>query len=153
MGHRCDLFKLLFDASSQTLLTFAADPKYLEAQPGIISVLHTWGQQLSFHPHIHCIVSGGGITNDGQWKEATKNDWRFLFPVKAMSAVFKGKFLEGLKKIIEAKMVLPLPGSDIKALINLLYKKDWVVYAKAPFGGPHSVIEYSGKIHSQSSHQ
>ncbi len=62
LGHRQLLFKLLFDASSQTLLTFAKDPQYLDAVPGIISVLHSWGQQLSFHPHIHCIVSGGGIT-------------------------------------------------------------------------------------------
>ena len=144
MGHRCDLFKLLFDASSQTLLTFAADPKYLEAQPGIISVLHTWGQQLSFHPHIHCIVSGGGITKEGKWKEATKNDWQFLFPVKAMSAVFKGKFLEGLKKLIEVKTVVPSLQTNIKVPLNVLYKKDWVVYAKAPFGGPHAVIQYSG---------
>jgi len=137
MGNRTELFKLLFDASSQTLLSFAADPKYLEALPGIISVLHTWGQQLSFHPHIHCIVSGGGITKEGKWKEATKNDWQFLFPVKAMSQVFKGKFLEALKKLIEVKTVVPLLQTDIKALLNVLYKKDWVVYAKAPFGGPH----------------
>jgi hypothetical protein len=145
MGHRQLLFKLLFDASSQTLLSFAADPKYLQAQPGIISVLHTWGQQLSFHPHIHCIVSGGGITNDGQWKEATKNDWRFLFPVKAMSLVFKGKFLEALKTLIEAKTVIPSTQTDLKGLFNLLYQKDWIVYAKAPFGGPHAVIEYLGR--------
>ena len=145
MGNRTALFKLLFDASSQTLLSFAADPKYLQALPGIISVLHTWGQQLSFHPHIHCIVSGGGITNDGQWKEATKNDWRFLFPVKALSQVFKGKFLEALKKLIEVKTVVPSLQTDIKALLNVLYKKDWVVYAKAPFGGPHAVIQYLGR--------
>jgi len=106
------------------LLTFAADPKYLEAQPGIISVLHTWGKQLSFHPHIHCIVRGCGITNDGQWKEATKNDWRFLFPVKAMSQVLKGKFLEALKKLIEVKMVVPSLQTNIKAMLNVLYKKD-----------------------------
>lgn len=145
MGHRQLLFKLLFDASSQTLLSFAADPKYLQAQPGIISVLHTWGQQLSFHPHIHSIVSGGGIATDGQWKEATKNDWRFLFPVKAMSRVFKGKFLEALKMLIEAKTVVPSLETDIKGLFNLLYQKDWIVYAKAPFGGPHAVIEYLGR--------
>jgi len=145
MGYRKLLFKLLFDASSQTLLRFAADPKYLQAQPGIISVLHTWGQQLSFHPHIHCIVSGGGITNKGQWKDGVKNDWRFLFPVKAMSRVFKGKFLEGLITLITSKIVAPSAETDITALINLLYEKDWVVYAKAPFGGPHAVIEYLGR--------
>jgi len=145
MGHRKLLFKLLFDASSQTLLSFAADPKYLQAQPGIISVLHTWGQQLSFHPHIHCIVSGGGITNKGRWKDGVKNDWRFLFPVKAMSRVFKGKFLEGLKTLITSKIVAPCAETDITALFNLLYRKDWIVYAKAPFGGPHAVIEYLGR--------
>src|SRR3954468_17637248 len=84
LGHRKRLYKLLFDASSQTLLSFARDPQYLGALPGIISVLHTWGQQLSFHPHIHSIVSGGGITQDKGWKEAKKNGYRFLFPVKAM---------------------------------------------------------------------
>lgn len=82
MGHRKLLYKLLFDASSQTLLTFAADPKYLQAQPGIISVLHTWGQQLSFHPHIHCIISGGGITKEGKWKDATKTTGVFCFLLK-----------------------------------------------------------------------
>lgn len=145
MGHRKLLYKLLFDASSQTLLTFAADPKYLQAVPGIISVLHTWGQQLSFHPHIHCIVSGGGITGGNSWKEATKNDWRFLFPVKAMDKVYRGKFLEGLKALIDSKTVVPTADTDIRALFNTLYHKEWVVYAKAPFGGPHAVIEYLGR--------
>ena len=69
-----------------------------------------------------------------------------------MSAVFKGKFLEKLKNLIDSAAVLASPGTDIKALFNLLYRKDWIVYAKAPFGGPHSVIEYSGKVYSQSGH-
>jgi hypothetical protein len=145
MGHRKILYKLLFDASAQTLLCFAKDPKYLDALPGIISVLHTWGQQLSFHPHIHCIVSGGGITSDNTWKEATKNRWRFLLPVKAMSVVYRAKFLAALKQLIENKTVIPTVGTDTKALINTLYNKDWVVYAKAPFGGPQAVIEYLGR--------
>jgi Putative transposase/Transposase zinc-binding domain len=144
MGHRKLLYKLLFDASSQTLLSFAKDPKYLGATPGIISVLHTWGQQLSFHPHIHCIVSGGGITNN-EWKEATRNDWRFLFPVKAMGIVYRAKFMEGLKALLANQTVIPAPATDINALINVVYKKDWVVYAKAPFGGPQAVIEYLGR--------
>ena len=93
LGHRKILFKLLFEASVQTLLFFAKDEKYLGANPGIISVLHTWGQQLSFHPHIHCIVSGGGITTDNQWKEAKKNTYFFLFPVKTMNIVYRAKFL------------------------------------------------------------
>ena len=102
MGNRRVLYKLLFDASSQTLLTFSADKRYLAATPGIISVLHTWGQQLSFHPHIHCIVNGGGITGSNRWKSAVKDKWKFLFPVKAISQVFKGKFLEALKTLIDA---------------------------------------------------
>lgn len=152
LGHRSLLFKLLFDASAQTLLQFAKDEKYLGAMPGIISVLHTWGQQLSFHPHIHCIVSGGGITNNNVWKHATKNDWRFLFPVKAMSIVYKTKFLQTLKKMIDnGEVVLPdLPAdqagkTNARQLFDLLYQKNWVVYTKAPFGGPHSVIEYLGR--------
>ena len=108
MGHRKLLYKLLFDASAATLLTFAKDEKYLGATPGIISVLHTWGQQLSFHPHIHCIVSGGGITTGNEWKEAKKNDWQFLFPVKAMSIVYRGKFLQALQQMItKGEVILP----------------------------------------------
>ena len=145
MGHRKLLYKLLFDASAQTLLTFAKDEKYLGATPGIISVLHTWGQQLSFHPHIHCIVSGGGITGDSDWKEATKSTWLFLFPVKAMGTVYRAKFLQGLQHLITKGEVILPANTDSKALFNLLYKKDWVVYAKAPFGGPHAVIEYLGR--------
>ena len=145
LGHRKLLFKLLFDASAQTLLCFAKDNKYLGAMPGIISVLHTWGQQLSFHPHIHCIVSGGGITGDNGWKEATKNEWRFLFPVKAMSIVYRAKFLQALQQMIDKGEVILPDNKDEKQLLNLLYHKDWIVYAKAPFGGPHAVIEYLGR--------
>lgn len=145
MGHRKILFKLLFDASAQTLLCFAKDPKYLGTTPGIISVLHTWGQQLSFHPHIHCIVSGGGIADDNAWKNATKNEWRFLFPVKAMSIVYRAKFLQALKQMIEKKKIILPDKTDAKKLLNLLYHKDWIVYAKAPFGGPQAVIEYLGR--------
>lgn len=147
LGNRNPLLKLLFDAASATLLTFAADEKYLGALPGIIAVLHTWGQQLSFHPHLHLIVSGGGIcglnTDAPVWKNASKNDWRFLFPVKAMSKVFRAKYLAGVKKLIIAGVVKPLPG--IAAIIEQLYITDWIAYAKAPFGGPQQVIEYLGR--------
>ncbi len=145
MGHRRVLYKLLLDASAQTLLCFAKDPKYLGAIPGIISVLHTWGQQLSFHPHVHSIVSGGGILEGNQWKNATRNQWRFLFPLKAMSGVYKAKFLQALKKLIDSGEVKLTCGTDEKQLMNLLYNKDWIVYAKAPFGGPQAVIEYLGR--------
>ena len=145
MGHRKVLYKLLFDASAQTLLSFASDPKYLGATPGIISVLHTWGQQLSFHPHIHCIISGGGIAGENEWKQATKNDWRFLFPVKAMGIVYRAKFLQALKAMIDKGEVTLPQTTAVKQLFDLLYSKQWVVYAKAPFGGPHAVIEYLGR--------
>ena len=145
MGHRRVLYKLLLDASSQTLLAFAKDPKYLGATPGIISVLHTWGQQLSFHPHVHCIVSGGGITGNNTWKEATKNDWRFLFPVKAMSIVYRAKFLQTLQRMLVKGEVKVPDKTNTRKLFDVLYSRDWVVYAKAPFGGPGSVIEYLGR--------
>lgn len=148
MGNRKALFKLLFDASAQTILAFGSDKEYLGATPGIISVLHTWGQQLSFHPHVHCIVSGGGmIKKQGiiRWVEGKKNDWRFLFPVKAMNKVFKGKFLHGLKTLLANQSVQPPANMDTASLINGLYQKDWIVYAKQPFGGPEQVIEYLGR--------
>ncbi|MEO6731663.1 MAG: IS91 family transposase [Ferruginibacter sp.] len=145
MGHRKILFKLLFEASAATLLCFAKDPKYLGAIPGIISVLHTWGQQLSFHPHIHCIVSGGGIARANNWKQPTSKEGGFLFPVKAMSIVYRAKFLQALKLMIAKDEVILPDNTDAKQLFNLLYKKDWVVFSKAPFGGPHAVIEYLGR--------
>lgn len=145
LGHRRALFKLIFDASAQTLLSFANDHKYLGATPGIISVLHTWGQQLSFHPHVHCIVSGGGIAGANTWKEAKKNGYGFLFPVKAMSIVYRTKFLQALKLMIDKSEVTLPAGEDAKQLFNVLYRKNWIVYAKAPFGGPQAVIEYLGR--------
>jgi hypothetical protein len=145
MGHRKLLYKLLFDASAATLLSFAKDEKYLAGIPGIISVLHTWGQQLSFHPHIHCIVSGGGITDDNGWKNAINNNRSFLFPVKAMGIVYRGKFLQALQQMItQGEVILPAD-TEYKQLFNLLYGKEWIVYAKAPFGGPQAVIEYLGR--------
>lgn len=145
LGHRRLSYKLLFDASAQTLLSFAKDKQYIGATPGIISVLHTWGQQLSFHPHIHAIVSGAGITQQGDLKGAKKNIYRFLFPLKAMSIVYKTKFLQALKQMIADNEIIPPAGTDMAALFNLLYKKQWVIYAKAPFSGPQTVIEYLGR--------
>jgi hypothetical protein len=145
LGHQKLFYKLLFDAAAQTLLLFGKDPRYLGARPGIIAVLHTWGQQLSFHPHLHCIISGGGLTKEGTWKEGVKNDWRFLFPVKAMAVVYRATFMEGLKGLLRKGEVLLADGVEEKALFNQLYQKAWVVYAKAPFGGPAAVIEYLGR--------
>ena len=92
MGNRKLLFKLLFDAASYTLLTLAKDEKWLGATPGIISILHTWGQQLSFHPHVHCIVSGGGVL-DNKWVSEKRKNNLYLFPQKAMQTIYKAYFL------------------------------------------------------------
>lgn len=148
LGNRKQLLKLLFDAAAATLLQFARDDKYLGAVPGILSVLHTWGQQLSFHPHVHCIVSSGGITNNSsslQWKTARRNSSRFLFPVKAMGKVYRAKFLQGLAKLINQKQISVADKDTISAMIKNLWQHEWLVYAKKPFGGPQQVINYLGR--------
>ncbi len=150
LGNRVQLYKLLFDASAKTLLQFAADKKYLGATPGIISVLHTWGQQLSFHPHIHCIVSGGGITSDKNnkivtWKNATRNADDFLFPVKAMAEVYKAIFIKGVRALIHTDKITVINKIDTLQLLQTLFNKPWIVYAKPSFTGPLQVIEYLGR--------
>ena len=130
-----EVYDALFEAAWGTVSTFGNDPKNLGAAMGMISILHTWGQQLSLHPHLHCIVPGGGISNKGKWKTA-KTKGKYLFPVNAMSTVFRAKYV----KAIKAKV----PGLD-KHLIDGLFKKEWVVFAKRPFGNPKSVIEYLGR--------
>lgn len=148
LGNRRPLLKLLFDAAAATLLQFAKDDRYLGATPGILSVLHTWGQQLSFHPHVHCIVSSGGINaaySKLHWKEARRNSPRFLFPVKAMSKVYRARFLQGLKTLVAQNRVAVADENTCAATIKQLWQHDWVVYAKKPFGGPQQVINYLGR--------
>jgi hypothetical protein len=149
LGNRKALYNLLFSAASQTLLLFASNPSYLAAKPAILAVLHSWGQQLSFHPHLHCIVSGGGlVTNKDKtvrWIHAKGNKNNFLFPVKAMAVVYRAKYLEGLKKMIASGAVTASSVSNTADTIKTLYNKTWVVYAKKPFGGPAQVIEYLGR--------
>lgn len=130
------IYNILFQTAWSVLNSFGHDPKWLGAQPGMIAILHTWGQTLSLHPHLHCIVPGGGLTAQGKWK-AAKSEGKYLFSVKAMSKVFRGRFMSALKEQLADEME---PG-----LVNELYKKDWVTYAKRPFNGPHSVIEYLGR--------
>jgi predicted Zn-ribbon and HTH transcriptional regulator len=139
LSHPKQLYNILFQASKQTVIQLGLDPKHLGAKPGMITVLHTWGQQLWLHPHVHCIIPGGGITKAGYWR-FTKSNGKFLFPIKVMSAVFRGKFIQMLKKFCtDEKISLPVE------FINSLYKNDWVVYAKQPFAGPKQVIEYLGR--------
>jgi hypothetical protein len=130
------LYDLLFKVSWGVLNSFGHDPKWLGAQTGMISILHTWGQTLVLHPHLHCIVPGGGLTRQGQWRQA-KSDGKYLFNVKAMSKTFRGRFIAALKEILPQEMT--------RVLINQLYKHKWVVYAKQHFCGPESVIEYLGR--------
>ena len=129
------MYKLLFDTAWSVIRSFSLDEKHLGADTGMISVLHTWGQNLSLHPHIHCIVPGGGITQAGHWKHA-RSRGKFLFPVKAMSSVFRARFVTALRNSII--------GLD-KSFYNDLFKTPWVVYVKRPFGGPKQVIEYLGR--------
>ena len=145
------LYHLLFRCSWETVQTFAADHKYLGAQTGMVAVLHTWGQNLSLHPHVHAIVPGGGLTPQGQWRMA-KGKKKFLFPVKAMSQVFRGKFLAGLRAL-RAAGELAYQGQAAslsedaawRELCHCLYCKPWVIYAKRPFAGPQQVIRYLGR--------
>jgi hypothetical protein len=129
------VYKILFDSAWSVMKSFARDPKHLGAETGMITILHTWGQNLSLHPHIHCIVPAGGLTHTGHWRNASGNG-KFLFPVKAMSQVYRARFVAGLRSNIK-----DLP----RSLYDALFKTNWVVYAKRPFGGPKHVVEYLGR--------
>lgn len=119
---------LLFGAAQETLLTFARDPKYLAATPGILSALHTWGRNLSLHPHLHVLVSHGGLDKDGTWRAPTK---KHLFPQKPVMQVFRGKFRALMKEALaQAQLKLPegVRAHQVQALLNKLGRKDWVVH-------------------------
>jgi hypothetical protein len=141
------LFALLFEASADTLLEVAADPRHLGAQAGLFSILHTWGQTLQPHPHIHCVVPGGGLSPDHtRWISSPSN---FFVPVKVLSRVFRGKFVAGLRRAFHRDRLrffaecLPLNNERaFAAFLRSLFQQDWVVYAKPPFGGPEHVLHY-----------
>ena len=133
------IYSTLFQSAWQTLDSFGWNPKYLGAQIGATMVLHTWGQNLSLHPHVHCIVPGGGISVNNKWKNA-KAKGKFLFPVKAMSPVFRGKFIDQFKANMD------LQGLDIPPeFFSKLYRNKWIIFAKTPISGPKSVVEYLGR--------
>jgi len=145
-------YSLLFRAAWETLNTFAKDEKWLGARAGASMVLHTWGQNLSLHPHVHCIAPAGGLDADGNWTHPKKGgvEKGFLFPVKAMSRVFKAIYLRQFMTAWEAgKLKLPpsTPATkkDITRWRRARYQQAWVVYAKAPFAGPETVVEYLGR--------
>jgi hypothetical protein len=139
------MYDSLFDACWDTINTFAKDEKHLGATTGMISILHTWGQQLTLHPHLHCIIPAGGLSKQGKWKH-TKTNGNYLFPVKALSIVFRAKYVHHLRKNVlmyNAKNKIQVLLS--KHIIDSCFKKQWVVYAKRPFSGVNSVVEYLGR--------
>ena len=141
------LYDLLFRASAETLLEVAADPKYLGAQIGFLSVLHTWGQNLLAHPHVHCLIPAGGLSPDhNHWIHPR---YPFFLPVRVLGRVFRGKFVAALKRrfhmgqLTFAGSLKPLQDEKaFRSFLRPLFRQDWVVYAKPPFGGPHHVLGY-----------
>lgn len=139
------MFNLLFESSSRCILKLSKDEKRMGGMPSITSVLHTWGQKLDFHPHVHCIVSGGGIDKEMKWKNLKKGNGKYLFPYQVMEPIYKGFFLEKLNEFIENKTVTLPENTNWKALKNELYNKKWIVYAKNPMGNAAQVVEYLGR--------
>ena len=143
------LYSLFHQCAAQTLLELAADPKFLGATPGIIQVLHTWGQKLDYHPHIHCIVSGGGLSRALNLKLCGDS---FFIPVKVISKKFRGKFLDHLRRLYSRDALrIPDSCSELSApscwqsLIDELYEKDWCPFIKETFNGSGNAIEYLGR--------
>ena len=144
------VYNILFKAASQTLIELSKDAKYLGADIGVTAVLHTWSQTLRDHPHVHCLVTGGGLSPDQQkWISSRK---RFFLPERVMAALFRGKFLDALKKAYEKEQLtfcgtispLAFPGA-FNGLLSKLYRTNWIVHCKAPFGGPGQVLDYLGR--------
>jgi hypothetical protein len=141
------VYDLLLRSAAETVLEVAANPKHLGARTGVLAVLHTWGQTLHFHPHVHCVVPGGGLSADGtRWIGSRPN---FFLPERVLSQVFRGKFLAGLRGAY-ASGRLQLPGrcadeaapGEFERLVSAAVRTDWVVHAKPPFGGPEQVLKY-----------
>jgi len=143
------LYNILFRAASETLLELGKDPGYLGAEIGFIAVLHTWGQNLMDHPHLHCIVPGGGIEgNTGHWISSRKG---FFIPVRVLSRLFRGKFLDYLKRAyyagelkFEGKISHLTRPKAFRNLLDRLYSTEWVTYCKRSFSGPEDVLTYLG---------
>ena len=143
------IYNLLFHASAETLLEVARNPRHLGAEIGFFSVLHSWNQRLQFHPHIHCVVAAGGITPDHSgWISARRS---FFLPVGVLGRVFRGKFVAGLRNAFHrgelqfhgSLLALAQPHA-FSAWLRVLFRHDWVVYSKPPFGGPQHVLRYLG---------
>jgi hypothetical protein len=144
------IYNLLFAAASQTLLVLAKDPKRLGGQIGFTAILHTWGQNLLFHPHLHCVVTGGGLADDGsRWVSARPG---YFLPVKVMGRLFRGKFLTALRtayqgghlRFEKSSAGLAQPEA-FDSWLGSLRRQNWVVFAKPPFGGAPQVFRYLGR--------
>jgi hypothetical protein len=141
----CTLYKLLFGAAADTLSAFAANPRWLGGTPSFTLVLHTWKQDLGRHIHVHALVAGGALNAQSKWVAARRG---FLFPVKALSSVYRGKFIDALdaaRKAGSLRHDAAQVDSSWRALCTQLRRHDWVVYAKQPLGGPAQVLEYLGR--------
>jgi hypothetical protein len=144
------IYDLLFRTSAETLLEVARDPKHLGAEIGFFSVLHTWSQKLELHPHVHCVVPAGGLSADHMhW---IKPRYDFFLPVEVLGSVFRGKFYEALQRAFHdgrlnfhGDLKLLAQPKIFAAWLRPLFRKDWVVYAKRPFGGPEHVLRYLGR--------
>jgi hypothetical protein len=144
MGNRKLMFNLLFEASSYTILKLCKDEQWLGATPGIISILHTWGQDISFHPHVHCIVSGGGV-KDEKWITEKRKNHTYLFPKSAMEKVYKAYYLKRIHSMLRKNELQVIDKYAIENTLNDIAQKRWNVYAKDPFGGPLQVLQYLGR--------
>jgi hypothetical protein len=154
LSNRRALYNLLFESAHETLRAVAANPKHLGAQVGVVAVLHTWGQNLQHHPHLHCVATGGGLACDEAGRVREPAAWRscrpgFFLPVRVLSRLFRGKYLAGLRQAYDAgQLTLPeslaalaQPGAFAEWLAAL-YRREWVVFAKPPFGGAEVVLKY-----------
>ena len=136
LSNRKVVFDLLFKATSETLQQVARNPKHLGAEIGFFGVLHTWTQTLEFHPHVHFVVPGGGL-NKGRWTK--KHGRKFFLPVKVLSSVFRGKFIDFLRR---AHAKGRLKAEHLESVLTVACRSKWVVYCKPPFGGPSAVLKY-----------
>jgi hypothetical protein len=144
------IYDLLFRASAETLLEVARDPKHLGAEIGFFTVLHTWNQKLGLHPHVHCVIPAGGLSLDHtHW---VKSRDRFFLPIHVLRRVFRGKFVAALRQafgdhqlVFHGNLTLLAQPRTFAAWLRPLFRKNWVVYSKPPFGGPEYVLQYLGR--------
>ncbi|MEO7727328.1 MAG: IS91 family transposase [Burkholderiales bacterium] len=147
-AHPRAIYALLFAAVSATLTEFGSNPRWLGGDIAATLVLHTWGQTLSQHLHLHCLVAAGALHPDGHWIRSRRG---FLFPVKALSSVFRGKFMAALRQFLQQNIKLTGANAELahpdarQRFFEALHQKPWVVYAKQPFAGPDQVLDYLGR--------